>query len=453
MKNNHVQYENEFKMTKLDLIHRICAMNGIEKPSDENKFLDVLLDLDNLNRQLEQAVASANMIAQEAIVSAEAKTTFLANMSHEIRTPMNSIIGFAELLLESDLNVEQAEYAQMIHRSGNALLTIIDDILDFSKLESGAVTLENTPFKIRELISDICAMLMPKVDNERVKLWGHIDGDIPTRLVGDPCRLRQVLMNLVGNGVKFTHDGEIELRLQLKDREGDLYGLEFAVQDTGIGIPPDKVECIFEDFQQADVSTKRKYGGTGLGLAISKRIVEKMGGELCVESELEKGSCFHFTIVMPCGTNFVDEDAEGNFGQSQPASGEPTRSLSILVAEDNHTNQKLIARLLEKMGHKTVIVENGEEACQQVQTDNFDIILMDMQMPVMNGIDATRRIRQAGSTDLPIIALTANAFTSDRDACIEAGMNGFLTKPIDKKKLKTALSHWCGEQPGNQASS
>ncbi len=379
----------------------------------------------------------AKEAAQAAVV---AKSEFLANMSHEIRTPMNGILGFSDMILGMELDDQVRENVEIISRSGNSLMMILNDILDFSKVEAGKLSLESIPFNLAEIGEDVCAIIQSKLSPD-VSLSLNVEGYVPVRLIGDPGRLRQVLMNLLGNAVKFTPKGSIELHIESIRTDEHEAIIKFSVIDTGIGISKDHQKSIFEEFEQADSSTSRKYGGTGLGLAISRRIVGLMSGQLDLISEEGKGSTFFFSVRLPViegPSQFVSELHMTE--EKQPE----VPALNILVVEDNKINQKLIEKLLTKMNHTIDIADDGKIAVDKITTTdhNYDLILMDMQMPNMNGLEATRAIRDAGYDQLPIIALTANAFESDREKCMEAGMNDFLTKPVKHKEIRNALVKW-----------
>jgi PAS domain S-box-containing protein len=520
---------------------------------------------------LEQAKKSAE-------AASRAKSEFLANMSHEIRTPMNAVIGMTELLGDTDLSDSQREYVETILDSAESLLHIINDILDFSKIEAGRLALDRAPFLLREVVGDTMRSLANRAHAKGLELAYQIDSAVPDSVIGDAGRLRQVLVNLVGNAVKFTAEGEVVVDVELESQDSRKAILHFAVHDTGAGIPPEKCEIIFDAFEQVDPTTTRKHGGTGLGLTISSRLVELMGGRISVESEVGQGTTFHFTVSLRLGEdsapqmtwrqvrrlrgmpvlvvddnetnrNILDEmlrswglkpslaasaneamqlakdaalegrafpvvladsnmpDADGldlldrikndalsavailmlttddppedaervrRLGVAQlfkpikqsdlfdrlveslridvgrngevAEHGEPAhalRPLRILLAEDSPTNQKLAVRLLEKWGHIVTVANNGAEAVRQVEGDRFDLVLMDVQMPEMDGFQATAAIRQlekATRFRLPIIAMTAHAMKGDREKCLAAGMDGYVPKPIRFRELEAAIS-------------
>jgi signal transduction histidine kinase/ActR/RegA family two-component response regulator len=379
-------------------------------------------------------VRSAQRQALAAQRSAEAanlsKSAFLANMSHEIRTPMNGILGYAGLALESDSVEEQRECLQTILSSGDALLSILNDVLDLSKIESGKFDILNEPFSLRALLNEAGKVFAFRFREKGLSFELSVSDGLPDALMGDALRLRQILLNLLGNAVKFTEEGCIGLTAS-GELEGGRINLCLSVSDSGIGIPPEKQKMIFEAFRQADDSTSKKYGGTGLGLSICAKLVELMGGKIELESTAGRGSRFSVILSMAVAENHPVRLA------GEQAVQEFSEPLRILLAEDNPVNQKLAVKLLEKQGHTVAMAGNGRRAVEAFSRGSFDLILMDIHMPEMDGLEATRRIREmeGNATRTPIIALTALAMTGDREICLAAGMDGFVAKPIRLNEL------------------
>ncbi len=423
---------------------------GSDELSELGRALNAMADdLDDANRQTSQALQQARDSAERAQIADRAKSQFLANMSHEMRTPLNSVIGFSELLREVELTDEQAEYADAITRSGEALLDSINDILDFCKIEVGEMGLENRPFDLEPLAREVCDMIKSRIQTDQIELICDLDKRLPDAVVGDRHRLRQVLGYLLSNAVKFTPGGKIVLHIHLVRSDADEAVLKFVVEDTGIGISPQKQAQIFEAFQQEDSSTTRRYGGIGLGLTICGRIVKLMNGDLQLNSEAGKGSTFWFTIRLG-----VPKESESPTATTQTNTKKKTNSeQTILVVDDNPSNQKLLHRLLTRAGYQVELADNGRIAVDKAAAGTFVVILMDVQMPEMNGLEATHAIRTMGLTEVPIIAVTANAFDEDRQQCLRAGMNDFIAKPFTSSVLLEKTRHWAQPIPANARTS
>jgi PAS domain S-box-containing protein len=431
-------------------------MRGTHQDITERKEAEA--ELLQTNRDLEEATARANEMAVRAEMASLAKSEFLANMSHEIRTPMNGVLGMNQLLLETELTEIQRRYANAAISSAESLLTIIDDILDFSKIEAGKLDLEATPFNLSQLLGDLSSTAVWQADKKGVSFSFVIAPDLPGQFVGDPVRLRQVLTNLIGNAIKFTKQGKVRVHVKRAGASPEgTASLRFSVTDTGIGISREGLERLFQGFSQVDSSTTRRFGGTGLGLAISKRLVELMGGEIGVESEEGRGSTFWFVVSLKTAAD-QEKDKTGESSGTDTGTGPcfAGRQLRLLLVEDNSVNQMVATSVLKIMGLACNVAEDGEKALEALQREPYDLVLMDVQMPVMDGFEATRRIRaleqsegeEAAETKkrIPIIAMTANAMRGDREACLEAGMDDYVAKPIAPKQLRQVLQRWLPEK-------
>ena len=393
----------------------------------EEVLLEAFVDITEL--------AESKKLAQEA---SRIKSEFLANMSHEIRTPMNAIIGFSDLLIETELTEEQLDYLQTITGSTHNLLMLINDILDLSRIESGRLNIEMVNADLSSIIKHLESLMLPLATKKKIELHFHTDPSVPKNIVTDSMRLSQCLINLISNSIKFTKEGGVYVTIALDTLNGKS-AIRLDIKDTGIGVPKEKQDLIFESFSQADNSTTRKYGGTGLGLTITKKLVELMDGQIQMESVLGEGTVF--SIVLPTQTERIVHAEEPNQNYTPDVTGEPkwkTFDAAVLVAEDNLANQLLIVKLLEKHGITVTVVSDGLQALQSIKKDSFDMILMDMQMPVMNGYEATNILRTA-SINIPVIALTASAMVEDRKKCLNAGCDDYLCKPIDRAQLQNIL--------------
>jgi len=387
--------------------------------TEQKRFQNELIEAKSISE-------NARQIAENAMKS---KQQFLSNMSHEIRTPMNAIIGFTKVVLKTELNKEQKEYLDAIKVSGDALIVLINDILDLAKVDSGKMTFEQTPFKMVVTIQSMLKLFETKIQGKNLIFVTHFDAEIPEVLGGDAVRLNQIILNLVSNAVKFTSEGKITVGAKLIKDEEEKVTIEFAVKDTGIGIPQNKIASIFDNFQQATSSTSRLYGGTGLGLAIVKQLVEAQSGSIQVESKINLGSTFSFTLSF-LKTNAKTE-SETIFAKLDSG----IKNIKVLVVEDIVLNQLLMKTLLDDFGFECDIADNGKIAIKKLKNNAYDIILMDLQMPEMNGFEATAYIRNTMNYMIPIIALTADVTTVDLKKCKALGMNDYIAKPVDERLL------------------
>ena len=421
-----------------------------------NRMIEVLAESQREIRQhqelLEQRIRERTEKLEDAThvaeAASEAKSEFLANISHELRTPMNGVIGMIDVTLETPLTAEQAENLRTAQRCAYSLLSLLNEVLDLAKIEAGKMQLERIPFELRTLLHDCVKSHEPAAIRKGVALEAEISPGVPEHAIGDPLRIRQITDNLLSNAVKFTECGSVLLSADGSESESGDFVLQLLVRDTGVGIPGDKLTHIFEKFTQADGSISRKYGGTGLGLAITRKLVELHCGQIRVESEIGVGASFF--VTLPSGISINTARREHSKALPIPALDRPIGdALRILVVEDNQVNQKVVTAILRKRGFEIAVANDGREAISKLETGEFDLILMDVQMPVLDGLEATHLIRQdARWSGLPIVAMTAHAMNGDRERCLEAGMDGYIAKPVHPSDLVHTIEQFLRVRAG-----
>ena len=441
--NEHIKWLESKSLVELNDRQEIVALFGTLE--DVTERINEQIEAENYRLKLEEIIHDKAIELEKSKIQAEKssqiKSSFLSNMSHEIRTPMNAIIGYTHLLEQKITDPEQKEYIDRINDASKHLLGIINDILDLSKIEAGKMVLEERPFKLDKLIDEVRSIVIEMVKVK--KLYIDIEKiDCPEVIIGDSNRIRQILINLLSNAVKFTDTGGISLVLFIDKNIDDTHvNISFKVKDTGIGMTKEQQKRLFQEFEQADSSTTRLYGGTGLGLSISKRLSELMHGTLTVESKLNEGS--EFILTIPVEIDELESTLK-NIDLEESQTVMPKAGSKILLAEDNFLSQKLAHRILTNMGMQVTVANNGKIAVDLVKSKPFDLVILDIQMPVMDGIEAAKQIR-AFNKETPILAMTANAFVEDKALCLQAGMNDYISKPIDPKSLSRALSNWIPE--------
>ena len=437
---NRVERDMDAQGNSFSLFQAAIALESKVKERTA-ALTDALHALEASNRELH----ASNEAAQAA---SKAKSAFLAAMSHELRTPMNGVVGMTDLLLGTALQPKQREWGETIRSSALSLLRILNDILDFSKIEAGRLEMEDAPFDLRRETEKVLQILRPQIEAKGLQLLFEWPDALPGRVIGDPTRYAQIVTNLIGNAAKFTAEGHIRFAAKLLEERDERLMLRFEIEDTGIGIKDEVLPQLFQTFMQADSSTTRRFGGTGLGLAIVRRLCQLMGGECGATSRYGEGSCFWFTLALRRNCEAAsDPVAPVEFLETQPLRPAALgRALRVLVVEDNPVNQMVARGFLDALGCACMMADNGLQAVQILTAPHdYDVVLMDCQMPEMDGLEATRRVREheaGGSARIPIIALTANAMVGDRESCLRAGMDDFLSKPFQREELKRVLDRW-----------
>lgn len=441
MNGNTVQFVSHGKNNDVDWYYDNYVFPD---PEEQGGLIGFAMDITTTKKYEAELIEGKKKVEEVANI----KQQFVSSMSHEIRTPMNGVIGMTNLLLDTKLNPEQQEYVNLIRESADNLLVIINDILDFSKLSAGMMVLKHVEFSMNDLVSNVVKLLKHKAKEKKLKFSVRTDTELPSVVLGDPVRLRQILLNLLGNALKFTDKGEISLSVEVKEWQNHKAVIEFRVTDTGIGIPEEKIDTIFDNFIQVVDNTDRHTTGTGLGLSIARQLVEALGGNIWVKSMLDNGSVFGFTLPLDYIGDLQKEPL-----QSENATQENLNNLRILLVEDNLINQRVAKLTLEKMGASVTVAENGRRALDELNLNPFDLIITDIQMPIMNGFEATNHIRALKSdlSKIPIIAMTASALAGEREKCIQAGMNSFVSKPFTTEDILNAIAE-CLAAKKNKAS-
>jgi len=454
MGDNQVSEELARLRSQLSAIEELLAVHEQAVLAQSDKLEAAMHELKERQVELENLTVELALARDQALAASQLKSQFLANVSHEIRTPISTVIGMAELLLDADMMATDKRLVGILNDAAQSLLSIINDILDLSKIEAGKIELSIGDFCPRELAEGALAMFEAEAECKGLRLRLAPDARLPARLCGDAQRLRQIFQNLLSNAIKFTAEGEVELKLELASSTADAACVRISVRDTGIGIAEDALKQVFEPFVQIDSTSTRRTGGTGLGLSISQDLVRLMGGELTVVSSAGKGSTFAFTLTLALPEDVAEVDTaapeEKTAGpRPQPAGGAAATTTRVLVVEDNPTLQELAVRQLRKLGYQAQAVSNGEEAVTAVLSGGVDVVLMDCQMPELDGFAATRRIRDRErllGLHTPIVAMTASALASDREICLSAGMDDYMSKPVRMADLKVMVDRWAGRK-------